>query len=104
MGGGDAGEQFALLRIARLYGKIAPQVGEDSVFGIKPELGLALLLVRPMAMEAILGKDGTDVPVEGEPFAPCPYRSEQRPKAECQKGMEKIFFQGGERVGRILIS
>ena len=41
------------MRIARLYGKIAPQVCDDSVFGIEPELGLALLL-----RAELLGGDG----------------------------------------------
>ena len=90
--------------IAWLNRKIAPQVGEYSVFGIKAQLGLALLLVGSVAMEAIFGKDGPDIPVEGEPFAPCPCRPEQRPKAEREEGMGKIFFQGSERVARILIS
>ena len=102
--GGNTGEQFAFLRVTRLYRGIASQVGQDSCLGIEPELGLAFLGIRTVAMKAIVRQNGSDIPVEGEPLVGCPCMPAQRPKAERQEGMENIFFQGGERVARILIS
>ena len=55
-------------------------------------------------MKAIIRKNGSDISVEGEPLVGCPCMPAQWPKAERQEGMENIFFQGSERVARILIS
>src|SRR5262249_37333680 len=58
--GGDAGEQFALGRLA----------GDEDAFrtlgGVEPQAGLALGPVGAVAVEAGVGEDRPDVAVEGE--------------------------------------
>ncbi len=65
VGMGDAADQFALGGLAGDDGESAGLGGLEGVgLEVEAELGLALALVRAVAGEAVLGKDGADVAVE----------------------------------------
>ena len=58
--GGNPVDQFAVVGIARREG--VP--GQRDLAHIEPELGLTMLFVRPVAVVALVRKDGTDVAIE----------------------------------------
>src|SRR5580704_13158105 len=61
----DAGEQFALRGFAGNEGKTAAaESSKRAVLGVKPELGLALLVVGSVAGETMFRQDGPNLPVE----------------------------------------
>ena len=64
---GDAADQLALFQRPRHHRDLAGlPLAKRRVLHVEPQLGLALVRVRAVAGEAVLGKDRTDVAVEIE--------------------------------------
>src|SRR4051794_18105145 len=55
----DARDELALVRLAGNYYR-----GNSPVARVQPHIGLSRLAVRPVALEALVGKDRTDVTIE----------------------------------------
>jgi hypothetical protein len=64
--GDDALVERALGGVALHDGGAAFACAEEAFLAVEPELGLAAARVRAVALEAGVGQDGTDVPVEAE--------------------------------------
>jgi hypothetical protein len=63
--GGDPLPELAAVQVPRRdRGATFVEHREDAVAGVEPEVRLARLGVRPVALVAVLGEDGTDVAVE----------------------------------------
>src|SRR5207249_11562319 len=60
----DAAEQLALLRLAWHDHRAIFPLGKCSLFSVEPEVRLSLGLVRPVAIEAVVGEDRPDIAVE----------------------------------------
>ncbi len=68
---GDALDQFALVGLPGDDRRVTPQVLPRAVLGVKPQTvspPFAFLRVGPVALEAVVGEDGTDVAVEVDLF------------------------------------
>ena len=62
--GGNTTVQFTLIRLARDNTGIAIGIGEGAGFAVKPHFGLALLLIRSMALKAVVGKNRPNITIE----------------------------------------
>ena len=60
----DPLDQFALVWLLRHDGGVAIVQGLGRFFDVEPEIGLALVLVRPVAVVADVRENGSDVAVE----------------------------------------
>src|SRR5207244_4468676 len=60
----DAQVKFALVGLARRDHAGAIAAGKEPFLGIKPQVGLALVLVRAVALKAVLRQDGPDIAIE----------------------------------------
>jgi hypothetical protein len=61
----DAREELAALGTAGSDDRAAISKGEEPLLAIKTELGLALVRIRPVTLEAVVREDGSDVTIEG---------------------------------------
>ncbi len=69
--------QLALVRVAR-GDDLDVVVGREQTFLlVEPEVGLAMILVWPVAEEAVLGQDRPDVAVEVDAFPPVGFRRQR---------------------------
>ena len=62
--GGDAGEQLAPGRFAGNHRRVAVEIGHYSFACVEPETGLAMIGIRPVAGEAVVGEDRADIAVK----------------------------------------
>jgi hypothetical protein len=62
--GEDAGEEFAVFGLAGDDGASAVVLGVGALGDVEAELGLALLFIGAVAIEALVGKDRADVAIE----------------------------------------
>ena len=68
--GGEARQQFALLRMTWHHRLVAPQIHHDAFESIQPQSpavfgsAFALMFIRPVTAEAAVGQQGTDVLIE----------------------------------------
>src|ERR1035441_3363700 len=71
-----AGDQFALLWFARNDGAFGNRVFPD----IQAELSFARVLVRAMAMKAIIGEDRPDISIVTDPIRPRAPKRQEKPE------------------------
>ena len=64
--GGDPSQQFTLLRSARRNDPVATTILCRPLERVEAQSGLAILLVRPVAGEAPIREDGSDVTIEAD--------------------------------------
>jgi hypothetical protein len=64
--GRQAFDELAVLRLAWDNCGVPPEIPGGSFTLIEAEFGLAMSGVHPVAIKTVLGKNGTDIPVEGE--------------------------------------
>ncbi len=83
----DAGDHFALVRLAGDdgIGQFAALGG--ALEGVEPQAGLALLFVRSVTGETVVGEDGADVAVEVD-LGRGRIRSEQPQRAQRAQGLD----------------
>ena len=90
--GEDALDQFAGVRLARRDGGVAAQIGQRTLAGVEAQLGLAILVVRAVADEAVVGKDGADVIIEANA------RGQGVRSAESQRGQQNESEMAAKHV------
>jgi len=80
--GADSLVEAALSRPSGDNDPVTASVGKDSIGPVKPQIGLALLFVRPVAGEAVVGQDWADLAVEIDAFGlGCLLRREPQSRA-----------------------
>jgi hypothetical protein len=82
----DAGDQFALLWFARNDGAFGDRIFPD----IQTELPFARVLVRAVAMKAIIGEDWRDISIVTDLFRPRAPKRQEKPETPAAHG-EKVF-------------
>ena len=88
---GDAPDEFALRRIAGDDGEVIVELRLRAGFEVEAEAGLALGLVRAVALEAGVGKDGPDVAVElDRPRERLLRARHRKPAGENERGQKAI--------------
>ena len=60
----DASEQAAFRLIAGRHDLVAAPIGEETLFGIEPQVGQAMLVIGTVAGEAVVGKNRPNVAIE----------------------------------------
>src|ERR1017187_6022742 len=82
----DAGDQFALLWFARNDGAFGNRIFPD----IQAELSFARVLVRAMAMKAIVGEDRPDISIVTDPIRSRAPKRQEKPETPAAHG-EKVL-------------
>ena len=67
IGGVDAMDQLALLRLSRCHGLFTVMIRDGTIALIQPQIGLAALFIEAVAAKALVREDGPDIAIELNP-------------------------------------
>ena len=61
---GDAGDDLTLSGITGHDRVVSSQIGPGPLWGVETQFGLAVILIGAVAVEAVVGQNRADVPIE----------------------------------------
>ena len=96
--GGHPSQGFAFFRLEGDKGSLAAKFGEQTGLRIQPQIGLPLLVVRPVAIEAVLRQDRANVPAKDDLVV---RENRSRPEPDDRRGGAQKNDRRAESAERV---